>query len=291
MTYGWHVLILVGIYLLLASSLQLVAGYAGLFSLSHAAFYGIGAYTTALLGVSGVSEFPASVCASFVLGYVVGIAVGWFTVRIRDDYFAIATFAFNLVVLSVLNNCVSVTGGPMGVAGIPAPRVFGVEASGLGAMLALVYSVAFLSLLLCYRIARSPYGRVLRGVREDEVFVLSQGRNVRYYKVTVFATGAAVAAVAGCLYAFYVKFVDPTSFSVGESVFLLSIVIIGGLGSFWGGVVGAAVGVVVPEALRFLGLPVAQVGNLREIIYGIALILMMLARPQGLVGRFRLDVE
>jgi len=134
----------------------------------------------------------------------------------------------------------------------------------------------------------SPFGRVLKGLREDEVFTQSLGKNVTRHKLAAFLIGGALAGVAGALYAHYVSFIDPTSFTVGESIFMLTIVIVGGTGSIIGSVVGAELLVIVPEALRFLGVPSAIAANLRQILYGALLIAFMLLRPQGILGEFTL---
>jgi branched-chain amino acid transport system permease protein len=136
------------------------------------------------------------------------------------------------------------------------------------------------------RLVRSPYGRVLKAIREDEKFAQSLGKNVNCYKIQVFVLGGMLAAIAGTLYAHYVRFIDPTGFTVLESILITSMVILGGAGSLRGPVLGAAILVVFPEALRFLGLPGSVAANLRQIFYGSLLILVMLYRPQGLIGEF-----
>lgn len=136
------------------------------------------------------------------------------------------------------------------------------------------------------RLVNSPFGRVLRAIRENEIFALSLGKDIARYKVLVFMVGAGMAAVAGSLYASYISFIDPTSFTVMESIFIISIVIIGGAGSLGGPVIGAVLLVILPEALRFLGFPSSEAANLRQIVYGILLVLVIIVRPQGLVGRY-----
>jgi branched-chain amino acid transport system permease protein len=142
---------------------------------------------------------------------------------------------------------------------------------------------------ISWMIVRSPFGRVLKAIREDEVFAQASGKNVAVYKVLVFAISAGLAAIAGVMYAHYISFIDPTSFTVMESIFIVSIVIIGGAGSLWGPVVGAVVLVTLPEILRFIGMPNAVAANLRQIIYGGLLVAFMMWRPQGFIGEFSFE--
>ena len=225
------------------------------------------------------------VCA-MVIAAVLGAVVGVPSLRIRDDYFVIATFAFQVIVFNVLNNWVSITGGPMGLPGIPQPVLFGWTVSTHFEFLLLVGCCCAVVLWICQRLVSSPVGRVLKAIREDEVLAQSAGKNVAAYKVLVFMIGAAMASVAGVLYAHYISFIDPTSFTVMESIFIISIVIIGGAGSPWGPVVGAVVLVTLPEVLRFVGLPNAVAANMRQILYGAALVACMMWRPQGLLGEY-----
>lgn len=154
--------------------------------------------------------------------------------------------------------------------------------------LILVGAIALLAVMFVKQLVNSPFGRVLKAIREDEVFAQSLGKNVTRYKLSAFLIGGALAGVAGVLYAHYVSFIDPTSFTVGESIFMLTIVIVGGTGSITGSVVGAALLVIIPEALRFLGVPSTIAANLRQILYGALLVVCMMFRPQGILGEFTL---
>ncbi len=286
MAYLLHILILIGIYVILAESLNLIAGYAGLLSIAHAAFYGVGAYAVALLALRFAAPVWLTVPAALLAAGALGLIVAWPGLRIRDDYFVIATFAFQIIVFSVMNNWVGLTGGPLGLPGIPRPELFGWVVNEHWEFLVVVAVAAGATVFVSWRLVRSPFGRVLRAIREDEVFAAAMGKNVARFKSTVFVVGGAMAAVGGCLYAYYITFIDPTSFTVMESIFIISIVIVGGAGSLRGAVLGAVVLVVLPEALRFVGLPNAVAANLRQIFYGLLLILFMMFRPQGLIGEF-----
>lgn len=286
MEYLLHIFILIGIYLITAASLNLIAGYTGLLSIAHAAFYGVGAYVVALMGLKLGMPFWLSLPCAMAGAALLGIAVAFPALRVHDDYFVLATFGLQVIVTSVMNNWVDVTGGPLGLPGIPQPTLFGVTLSAHWQMLLLVWTLAVMSFWLLHRLVHAPFGRVLRAIREDEVFAQSLGKNVVKYKVLAFVIGAAFAAIGGSLYAIYITFIDPTSFTVQESIFMLAIVIVGGAGNLWGSGVGAMVLVTLPELLRFVGLPSAIAANVRQILYGSLLVVMMLWRPQGLLGEF-----
>jgi len=286
MEYLLHILILICIYIILSESLNLIAGYAGILSIAHAAFYGVGAYVAALMALKLQTPFLANLFCAIILSGILGALVGIPSLRIRDDYFVIATFAFQVITFSVLNNWVSFTSGPMGLPGIPQPKIFGLAFSSHWSFLLLAAVFSVMVFLTCRRIVHSPFGRVLKAIREDEVFALAMGKNVAFYKVLVFVLGAGMAAVAGALYATYITFIDPTSFTVMESIFVISIVIIGGAGSLWGPVLGAAFLVSLPELLRFVGLPSSVAANVRQILYGGLLVVFMMWRPQGFLGEF-----
>jgi len=277
--------------MILAESLNLIVGYTGLLSIAHAAFYGVGAYVSALMALKLSSPFVINIICAVIISGLLGGLAGIPSLRIRGHYFVIATFAFQLIAFSVFNNWVSLTGGPMGLPGIPQPVIFGWTVSSHFDFLLLVSAFAILVLWSCRQIVKSPFGRVLMAIREDEVFALAAGKNVNVYKVAVFIIGSGMAAFAGTLYAYYISFIDPTSFTVMESIFIISIVIIGGAGSLWGPVIGAVILVSLPEFLRFIGLPSSVAANIRQILYGGLLVAFMMWRPQGLVGKFRFRLE
>jgi branched-chain amino acid transport system permease protein len=286
--YLLHILILIGIYVIAGVSLNLVCGYTGLLSIAHAAFYGVGAYAAALLGLRFHTPFAVSLAAGIVSAMILGVIVGAPSLRLHEDYFVIATFGFQVITYSVMNNWVSFTGGPLGLPGIPQPVVFGMRISSHWGFLALTWALAALVFVFARTLVRSPFGRVLRAVREDEVLAQSLGKDVARQKMTIFVVGAGLAAIAGCIYAWYITFIDPTSFTVQESIFMLAIVILGGPGNLWGSVLGAVFLVSVPEMLRFVGMPSSIAANMRQILYGLALVLLMMFRPQGLIGEYEL---
>lgn len=286
MDYIFHIFIFATIYTILAASLDLLAGRTGLLSIAHAAFYGLGAYSSALLATQCGAPFLVGVAVGMLVAVVISFIVSLPSLRLHDDYFVIATFGFQMILFSIFNNWMSLTRGPLGIPGIPQPVIFGWHVNSHLEFLALSACFAAIAYFVVWRITSSPLGRVLHAIREDEAFPKALGKNTLYFKVTAFAVSAALAAMAGSLYAHYITYIDPTSFTVMESILIISMVIIGGAGSLWGPLIGAVVLVLLPEVLRFIGLPTAVAANLRQIIYGSLLVIMMMFRPRGLVGKY-----
>ena len=289
MDYALHILIVAAIYTVLAGSLDLLAGRTGLLSVAHAAFYGLGAYTSALLAVRWGCGFLPGVLGGMGVAALVSFIVSLPSLRLHDDYFVIATFGFQMILFSVFNNWTDLTRGPLGIPGIPQPVIFGWHVTTHWEFLMLSSIFAFLASFTVHRLSSSPFGRVLHAIREDEVLATSFGKNTLRFKVTAFAVSASLAASAGSLYAHYITYIDPSSFTVMESILVISMVIIGGAGSTWGPLIGAVVLVALPEALRLIGLPGGVAANLRQVFYGALLVTMIMFRPRGLVGRYWLN--
>jgi len=287
MEYLLHILIISGIYIILTLSLNLIVGYTGLPALGHIAFACVGAYTSSLLALNfGVSPWIGlliGACLAALLGLIIGIP----SIRLKGDYLAIATFGFGVIVYSVSKNWVELTRGPMGLPGIPKFSLFGFELQPVWTYLILVIVFVALTGFAINRIVHSPFGRILRSIRDDEIASLSIGTNVNKYKLIVFIIGASFAGIAGSLYAHYITFIDPSSFTAMESIAVLLMVVFGGMGSIRGSFVGALVLVIFPEMLRFLGMPSSVAAPLRQMIYGLLLIVLMLKRPQGIIGEYR----
>ncbi|MEW6215578.1 MAG: branched-chain amino acid ABC transporter permease [Nitrospirota bacterium] len=287
MEYLLHILIIAGIYIILTLSLNLVVGYTGLAALGHAAFSCVGAYTSSLLALNlGLSPWLGLLIGACVAA-LSGVVIGFPSVRLKGDYLALATFGLGVIVYSIAKNWVSVTRGPMGLPGIPGFSVFGNQLSEIWSYLILVTLFVFLTYFIIKRVVNSPFGRVLRGIREDEIATLAMGKDVDRHKILVFVIGAFFAGIAGSLYAHYITFIDPSSFTVMESITILLMVVFGGMGSLSGSFIGASVLVIFPELIRFLGMPSSVAAPLRQMIYGLLLIILMLKRPQGILGRYR----
>jgi len=213
------------------------------------------------------------------------LVVSAIALRTVDDYFIICTLGIQVVVFSLMNNWMSLTRGPLGILGIPGISLFGVGVNGKWAFLALTLVFVALTYFVMKKLTGSSFGRILRALSEDETFAQSLGKNVYLSKVTAFTIGAMIAAIPGALYAHYISYIDPTSFTVDESIFILSIVIIGGMRNLRGSVVAAAFLVFLPEVLRFVGMPNAIAANMRQIIYGGILVFMMFRYSKGFVTR------
>ncbi|MCB0537002.1 branched-chain amino acid ABC transporter permease [Candidatus Nomurabacteria bacterium] len=275
MDYILHLSILICIYTILAQSLSLVAGYSGQISLAHAGFYGIGAYVTALLTVNFAFPVLLTIPIALLISGIIGYIVSKVAVKTVDDYYIIITLGIQVVIFSIMNNWQEVTRGPMGIPRIPSFSLFGFQFDSKISFLLLSAVFTGLVWFILQNLTKSPFGRVLRGLSEDEVYTKSIGKNVGNYKVISFVISGMLASIAGVLYAHYISYIDPTSFTIDESIFILSIVIIGGMRNLKGIFFAAAFLVLLPEALRFIGMPSSVAANMRQIIYGIALILVI----------------
>lgn len=278
------------LYSILVQSLNLCVGYGGMLSLCHAAFYGLGAYISSLLMMNLGFPFAAALPTAVILTGILAWLVSFPTTRLRGDFFVLATLGFQMIVFAVLHNWTKVTGGPQGVSGVPRPSLFGVNISTPAALLLLVLFATTLCCCLIWWLTNSPYGRTLQAVREDEIAAASVGKDVYAFKRSAFMWTGAIAAVPGVLYATYSSYIDPTGFSLDESIFILCMLIIGGAGNIRGPFIGAVVLTFLPELLRFLNMPDDIAANLRQILYGLAIVVMMRVRSQGVAGRYAFDL-
>jgi len=287
MSYLLHILIMVNIYAVLALSLNLLVGYTGLLSLCHAAFYGIGAYTSALLMVEVGLGFWLALLLAVTVTVLLSFTTSIPSLRLSGDYFVLASLGFQVIVFTALYNWTGLTNGPYGISGIPSPSFFGTTVNSPLAYFLFTGVIALVCTSLLHLIGESPFGRVLKAVREDEMAASALGKDVSRFKVTAFAIAAGFAAVSGVLFAGYLRYIDPTSFTIMESVFILSIIIIGGTGNTIGPLLGTVLLLFLPEALRFLGIPDAIAANMRQVIYGLVIVVMLRFRPEGLRGEYR----
>jgi len=287
MEYFLHILVIAGIYIILTLSLNLIVGFTGLPALGHAAFSCIGAYTSSLLALNmGLSPWLGLVIGACVAA-LSGVIIGYPAVRLKGDYLALATFGLGVIIYSIAKNWVSLTRGPMGLPGIPGFSIFSFQLSEIWSYLLLVLVFVGITIFIINRIVNSPFGRILRSIREDEIASQALGKDTVKHKLLVFIIGAFFAGIAGSLYAHYITFIDPSSFTVMESITILLMVIFGGMGSIPGSIIGAVLLVVFPELLRFLGMPSSIAAPMRQMIYGLLLIVLMLKRPQGIMGVYK----
>jgi len=287
MEYLIHILIISGIYVILTLGLNLIVGYTGLAALGHIAFACVGAYTSSLLALNlGVSPWIGLFIGA-IFASVLGVIVSFPSLRLKGDYLAIATFGLGVIVYSVAKNWISLTRGPMGLPGIPSFKLFGYEINNVWAYLVLVLIFVVITYIIIRNITNSPFGRILTAVREDEIAAEAMGKNINKYKLIVFVVGAFFAGIAGSLYAHYITFIDPSSFTMMESIAVLLMVVFGGMASLGGSFIGASVLVIFPELLRFVGMPSSVAAPLRQMIYGLLLVILMIWRPQGLMGKYK----
>jgi branched-chain amino acid transport system permease protein len=276
------------IYSIVGLGLMLLSGFTGLFSLGHGAFLGVGAYTQAVLAAHGW-PFPASLAMAGVLSAAVGAVVGLPALRVKGMYLGIATLAFGFIVEEVIARWESVTGGNAGKT-IGSPQMFGWTASSSESFYFVCLVVTVLATLAVLNLLRSPTGRAFVAIRDSEISAQSMGIHLAYYKTLSFAISAALAGVGGAFYAHMIKFISPDQFNVIQSIDLLLMVVIGGLGSVHGAFLGAIFLITMPELIGQVKdlLPnfVGQAPGLKAVVYGLVLIAFVLFEPLGLYGRW-----
>jgi branched-chain amino acid transport system permease protein len=257
------------INVILAVSLNLINGITGQFSIGHAGFMAVGAYVSAMLSINAHWPLWAVLALGMVAAAVAGLVVGIPSLRLKGDYLAIATLGFGEIIRVVIVN-LEATGGPRGLPGIPFKTNFFVAEA-----------LALFTIVVVVNLINSAHGRALLAIREDEIAAETMGVDATRFKVTAFTIGASLAGLAGGLYAHYMMFIDPKSFGFFKSIEILTIIVLGGLGSITGSVLSAAFLTYLPEVLR-------EFAMLRMVIYSALLIVMMLVRPQGLLGTWEI---
>jgi len=288
MEYLINLAILFCIYSMLALSLNMVIGMSGLVCLAQAAFYGIGAYATAI-GMTALGlGFFTSILLGVAINVLIAFVVGKILSRFQYDYYAIVSAGLSVIVFSILLNWKNVTNGALGIYGIGKPQIGDYAFYSNSAFLGLVFVVTGGIFGLYKWIDKSSFGRVLKALREDEHLTHLMGYRTKYYKSVIFVLAAMLSGIAGSFFASYIAFIDPTTFQLKEGIFLFTIIVVGGLSSATGSVVGALVLISLPEMLRFIGLPYETAAQLQQIIYGALLVLMMVFKPQGLFGKYRM---
>jgi branched-chain amino acid transport system permease protein len=275
-TYGLYLLSLWLVYVIAAMGLNLTVGYAGLKSLCHAGFMGVGAYTVAILMKAGVSFWFASPVA-IVICFLTGLLIGFPALRVQLHYLGFATLGFNLLLMLFFRNEEWLTGGTFGIQNIKRPAVFGFPLDGNAAFYYLVLAVTIMFGVLLALLLRSPWGRAFAALRDNPIRAESTGVNITAYTLMSFAIGAAYAGIAGALFAPLVNFIEPAPFGVSNSLLFLLMVVIGGSGRFYGPVLGAAIALLLPEYLRFLK-------DWYLAVFGFAAVAMMMWLPGGLLS-------
>jgi len=275
-SYGIYLFSYWLVFVIATMGLNLTVGYAGQKSLGHAAFFGIGAYTVAIVLKAGFSFWlglPLAMLGCFVIGLVVGFPA----LRVQTIYLAFATLGFNTAVWLVLRNEEWLTGGTFGINNIARPSLLGLSLDGNLAYYYFVLGTTVLLAVLLWGLLRSPWGKAFTALRDNPIRAESLGVHIQAYTLLSFAIGAVYAGIAGALFASLVQFIEPAPFTVGASIMMYLMVVLGGPGYFFGPLLGSAVGVLLPEWLRF-----AQAWYL--FVFGIAVILLMLWLPDGLLS-------
>ena len=286
MDYILFVLVIINIYIILTISLNLIMGYTGMISVCHAAFMGIGAYVSTILMVTYHWNFlwtlPFVILFTIMISAFFGIA----SLRVKGDHYIAVSFGIQFIVMAFMVN-LSITNGSNGFAGIPKPEILGLRFQSNMSCFLLSFFIMLLSLWFTTRLANAPFGLILKAIREDDLATEALGKNVVFYKVVVFVIGCTLAAIAGSFFATIISFVDPFTFSLEESIFISCLVIIGGSGNIKGALIGVPLLIAFPEVLRFLNIPSTIAPPLRQIFYGLLIILFMRFRPQGLLSELQ----
>lgn len=288
MDYILHLLIIISMFGILAVSLNYQAGFTGIISVNHASFYGIGAYATAILTTEVGFTFIPSVLAGMALTALFAWLASYPLLRLRHDSLILVSIGLSAIVYNIMLNWADVTGGPLGIKGVKAPTIFGFSFFEKPLFLLLVLVALGLTYLFFNHITRSPYGTILKGIRENPTVASVNGHSVLAYQRSVFVVGALFASVAGALTAAFLTYIEPKLFMLMPSILILVMVILGGLGNLKGSILGAAIMILVPEMLRFAGFPPSIIGELQQITYGLILIVLMFFRPEGLFGEYKI---
>jgi branched-chain amino acid transport system permease protein len=283
--YLLNLSVLISVNAILAMTLNFLMGYAGIFSLAHAVFFGVGAYTAAFVAIHVSDSLFVCTAAAMILSGALSLALALPALRVRGEYFVAASLGLQMLAVTVFSEWRSVTGGLGGITNIPPVKVFGVPietATGFFALGAGYLAVVAITLVV---LLRSSFGRNLQAIRDSESAAYALGKNVAAIKTLSVVVSAALAASAGVVYTFYLSFINVEGFTLDLSVLLMAMVIIGGTGSLLGPIVGAALLMLLPAALSFVpGLPQAEVGLVQQAVYGLVMVLLMIYRPGGIVG-------
>ncbi len=275
--YYLSIMIFVGINTIIATGLCMLMGYAGQISLGHAAFYGLGAYTSGILTTRcGLGPWPAMVIAALFTASV-AFVVGMPTLKLRGHYLAMATLGFGEIVFIAFNELIDLTGGPSGFGDIPNIRLFGLTLDSDISYYFYVWTIAWLIFLFSMNIIHSRVGRALRSIHDSETAANAMGVNVSRFKLQIFILSAVYASLAGSMYAHFVTFLSPGSFGLMFSILLVIMVVVGGRQNLWGAVLGAGIMTFLPEYLRVFK-------DYDVLIYGAILLFMVMFLPRGLAG-------
>ncbi|MBN7773997.1 branched-chain amino acid ABC transporter permease [Clostridium aminobutyricum] len=276
-TYLLHIAITIGVYIILSLSLNVIVGYAGQFALGHAAFYGIGAYVSALAMVNFKLSFWLALPLAAIVTGIFGLLLGSPVIRLKGDYLGIVTLGFGEIVRMIFINWIDVTKGPMGITSIPSPHIFEYTFNNKIDFYFLIVILDIITIFIISRIVYSGIGLNLLTIREDETVARSIGIKPTKYKLMAFTIGAFFAGAAGAFWAGYISFISPDAFKYIDSVNILAMVVLGGTASIPGSILGAVILTIAPEILRYAS-------DYRMMLMGIAIVVMMIFKPSGFWG-------
>lgn len=282
MEYIISLLVLIGLYVALSSSFNLIIGFGGLVSIAHPIFFALGAYTVGALSVQFNLHPLLAVAAGGAVALLASFMLSLPSLRISGDYLLITSIGFQLGLIEIIKN-LDFLGGASGLSGIP--NIVQEHRSITFAAISLGLAVAVV--LFIRALVRGPYGRAIQAMRDDELAFVALGRNAMNIKITIFALGSGIAGVAGGIYAYYYQYLTPDQFQILQSSMILTMVVVGGMGSVYGPVVGAILLITLPEAITFLNLPSEIMGPLQGVIFTLLVIIFLFVRPQGLVAPAR----
>jgi branched-chain amino acid transport system permease protein len=287
--YILNLLILVSISGILAGSLNFIIGYAGIYSMAHAAFFGIAAYSGALVALHVSTSLLVAIPVAMALCALLSLVISLPSLRVRGEYFVVASLGLQMIAFTVFSEWKTVTGGLGGITGVPVATLFGYSLRSLESYLAVSLACLAFVTLVIYLLARTSFGRSLKAIRDNEVAAATFGKNPVIIKTIAVAISSALCGIAGVLYAFHVSFVNPETFTVDQSVLIMAMIIIGGTGTVFGPILGALIIHLLPAGLTYLTfLPARELASLQQIIYGAAMVLLMVYRPSGIIGRANL---
>ncbi|MDO8581454.1 MAG: branched-chain amino acid ABC transporter permease [bacterium] len=283
--YILNLIVLIAIYGILAMALSFVIGHGGVLQFGHVALFGVGAYASAILTTTYSFSFSIGFLGAMAFGGIGACMLGMLIRRVRGDFMALTTFFFAFAFYALVLNVPELTRGALGIPAIARPSiVMSLPSYAIASVVTLV--VVY---LLLTRILHSPFGLVMGAMRDDELGARVLGKNTAHVQRVALVLSGMIAGLAGALYAHYIGFIDPSSFYLGDLVIIVAAVVIGGLGSLPGSVIGIAIYFLIPEVLRFINIPTETFGAVRQIIFITVLLLIILVRPKGILGKVLLD--
>lgn len=283
MDYVLTIASLIGVMMILAGSYNLVLGYTGMVHVGHVGFMAIGGYSSALLTGAGFPFWLGLLAGIFFAG-LAGLILGLPTVRFREDYLVGATLGMGEIIRLILLNERTLTGGSTGLPRIIFPSLFGFAFDTKPLLFLFVAAVTVFAMGFIWMMVRAPFGRVLEGIREDEIATKTLGKNTSGRKLQILVIASLLAGLSGVLYAHVLQFIDPETFNIHLMIYIFLMVVFGGAGKFWGPIVGATILYIIFEIFRHIGIPPHIYGPLRWMLFSLILVAMIILKPKGILG-------